>query len=91
MKTELWHVMKDGTRINVRDMSDKHLINTIAMMHRRAEVGLLVLCGGVSTCNDEPWFDEVILHGADALKEMKTRQYEAEAARRGLEQPAHRN
>lgn len=35
MKNDIW-VMRDGTEINVRDMADSHLINSINMLKRNA-------------------------------------------------------
>jgi len=78
------HTMKDGKQIKLADMSDRHLLNTISMMYRRAEAGVIVQYGGVSSSDEMPFFAEDVLYGDEALAEMNFDKYKAEAARRGL-------
>jgi hypothetical protein len=81
------HTMKDGKQIRLADMGDGHLLNTLAMMYRKAESGVVVRRGGMSIGDNEPWFDEGIVYGDEAFSEMRTAVYEAEAARRKLKTP----
>ena len=83
----MFHTMRDGKQIKLSDMSNGHLLNTISMMYRKAAEGVVVQYGGVSIGDNEPWCDQDIVHGAEALAEMKTAAYEAEAVRRGLKTP----
>lgn len=81
------HTMKDGKQIKLADMGDGHLLNTLAMMYRKAKSGVVVRRGGMSIGDNEPWFNDDIVHGDEAFAEMRTAAYEAEAARRGLKTP----
>ncbi len=80
----MMHTMKDGKKIALADMGDEHLLNTIRMMQRKAKAGLIVWSGGFLMGDNEPWFDENIMYGEEAYAIMRTSEYEAEAARRGL-------
>lgn len=77
------HVMRDGTRILIKDMEDSHLLNTIRMYKRMASNGIRVVTGGGSTAEDM-WGDVEFLIGEDAEDELNLRAYLREAKKRGL-------
>ncbi len=84
----MFHTTRDGKQIKLSDMSNGHLLNTISMMYRKAADGVVVRYGGMSIGDNESWYyDQDIVYGAEALAEMKTAAYEAEAVRRGLKTP----
>ena len=78
------HRTKTGQVMLVSDMDDKHLMNTIAMIRRKAEEGIAVICGGRGSSAEDMWADETFYKGNEALDEMGYSNYTAEALRRGL-------
>ena len=76
--------MKDGTAIDLKDMSYTHLVNTINMMERKAfGDGVLVRVGGGSLPEDV-YYEEYRLVGESALAEMNYQKYVAEKNRRNV-------
>ena len=80
----MMHTTKDGKQIALVDMSDKHLLATIAMIDRKAKTGVVIQSGGILFCHDEPWYEQHTAYGAEALDAMNAAEYAKEAARRGL-------
>ena len=65
------HKCKDGTVLEIRDMTDGHLHNTIKALERRAEEGILFRGGGGGEGPDDYWYDEEEMTGQDALDRME--------------------
>jgi hypothetical protein len=81
----MMHTQRDGTQVALTDMTDAHLLNTLARIRRRAETGVLVQFGSAFVHDDEPWSDETILYGREAWAFMHGDAYAHEARRRGLQ------
>jgi hypothetical protein len=77
------HTTKGGRTILIKDMTDPHLLNTIAFIKRRAKEGVLIRRGGGTTAEDI-WYDEEYIYGAEALDHLNFNAYVAEARRRNL-------
>lgn len=75
------HRMKDGTEMDLKDMSAKHLRNTINLLRQKAHEGLTISKGG-GTCAEDMWYDEYEVFDAAAWELMKGPKYEAELKRR---------
>lgn len=80
---EMVHVSSDGTRTKIKDMSNRHLLNTVRWIERQAQTGHRFVPGGGSD-PDEMWLDEEVLFGAEALEFLRYNVYVAEARRREL-------
>ena len=78
-----YHTTKDGDEIPLNKLSDRHLINIIKLIERRARQGITVFAGGGDS-PDDFWYDEERLKGLDALEEMNYFDYMDEYNRRGL-------
>lgn len=77
------HTTRDGTRMRIADMDDRHLLNTTRMLERVAEQGVLKMMGG----GDSPenfWYDEEVVYGSEALEALGYDAYVTEARRRKL-------
>jgi hypothetical protein len=83
---EYTHVTKNGEKILLKDLNLSHLQNIINLIERKAEEGLKVMYGGGHTY-DEMWYDEEILYGEDAKKELGYHHYIKELKRRENTKP----
>jgi hypothetical protein len=75
--SEFLHTTKDGRKIRLDEMSNRHLDNTIAMLKRISEAGLVVGYGGGHD-TDEMWYEEDTLYGVDALRMLHYEEYLSE-------------
>lgn len=71
------HATKDGKEILISDIDDQHLLNTIALIQRKAEEGIVVRRGS------DTFYDEDHLYGRDARDELNYQAYVNEAIKRG--------
>lgn len=78
------HTTKDGKKIKLQNMTDSHLLNTIAYFKHRAKEGILVRDGGGGPEADDMWYDEYFLEGKEARNFLQINKYIQEAKRRGL-------
>jgi hypothetical protein len=65
------HKMKNGESIALKDMSNKHLINTIKLYQRKAKKGLSVSYGGYCPM----YYDEDVIYGNEALQILDYDEY----------------
>lgn len=75
--------MLDRAEIAIREMGDRHLVNTIRLLQRKAQSGITVRRGGGTTAEDM-WYDEDIVTGKRALEILHFADFIAEANKRGL-------
>ena len=76
------HTTRDGTEIDLRDMSVKHLAAYIRIMERKAKDGLCLQFGNFGICDDEPYYDSEVLYGKKALEYLNYDAYITEQFRR---------
>ena len=76
-----YHTTQNGVKIKLKDLEDSHLNNILRWMEAKANKGLKVSYGG-GTCADDMWYDEEVLYGEKALKEMDYYEYKKELNRR---------
>lgn len=84
MSNEYTHYTRDGNAIKISKMSKSHLMNTIHMIKREAEKGIVVPYGGGSFDIEDMHYEEVTLFGEEAEYYMDLHEYIDEAKRRGL-------
>jgi hypothetical protein len=82
------HRTANGGIISLSEMSDKHLLNTLKFLQRRAREGVVLRYGGGSDDSDM-WYEEDILDYEDSLAHLNYKVYEDEAKRRNLPLPPH--
>lgn len=78
------HTTRDGRKMSLHDMTDRHLANTIAHIARRATEGVKIQRGGGDAISgtDGYWYDEEVVYGDEALKALGYQHYIDEQARR---------
>ena len=76
------HTTKDGRTMELCDMTDSHLRNTIRFIERRADEGVHVLYGGGGSCAEDMWCDADTIFGKEALEHLGHADYVKELERR---------
>jgi hypothetical protein len=69
------HRTKDGEEIDIKDMEDVHLKNTIKFIERKAEEGVEVHITVSGMCGDDFYYDVELRKGADALEALNYQTY----------------
>ncbi|MDE2098356.1 MAG: hypothetical protein KGL39_13970 [Patescibacteria group bacterium] len=78
------HITKTGRKINIRDMEDGHLLNTIRLFKGKTKSGITVIVGEVNADCEERWGEVDVLIGREAAEALHLPDYIQEAKRRGL-------
>ena len=83
--SDFTHTTRDGRKVALTDMSDRHLANTIAHIARRATEGVTVHRGGGDAISgtDGSWYEEEVVHGDEALAALGYQHYIDEQEWRG--------
>lgn len=77
------HTTRQGIKIPLDKMSNSHLLNTVALIQRRAKEGLTLREGG-GTGPEDFWCAETNISGDDVLEHLHYDKYVAEARCRGI-------
>ena len=79
------HITKDGREMLISDMDDKHLLNTIKWIGRRAKEGFYVKCGfAYGDSHKDYYYDEYHYQGKEAQEHLNYSSYVEEANKRGI-------
>ncbi len=78
------HTTANGEEIEIKDMTDRHLINTCNFIKKIALEGVRIEYGGCGCTADEMWYDCECLQGDAALKHLGYKNYHKEMVKRGL-------
>ena len=73
------HITRDGTEMDISEMSDSHLLNTINLIERKANGGVTIEYG---SGGDDPYYDRDLLFGHEALMALHYCSYVSELVRR---------
>lgn len=71
------HITKDGVKMLIKDMSMRHLENTIRNIEKRAVKGITISVGGYGDAEDM-CYDEWVATGLEALAHMNYNAYKSE-------------
>lgn len=79
MKNVLW-ITKSGSKIKIGDMTDQHIINTIRMLHRAAEVykntiPFPMFNGEMAQMYAEQEYDKLMDTSVEEIADSQCRQY----------------
>jgi len=77
-----FHKTKDGKKMLLSDLELSHLENIIKWIEKKAVDGLTIRYGGSGNCNEDMWYDEDILFGKKAKKELNYKYYKEEQKKR---------
>jgi len=76
------HITRDGTEMDISEMSDSHLINTIKLIEKKAKEGVTIEYGSL----DDPYYDRDLVFGHAALMALRYCSYVSELVKRFAEQ-----
>lgn len=82
----LIHVTQSGKQIPLDQIGDRHLLNIIKYLERKAKEGIVIKEGGGHPC--EPgtfYYEEHTIYDAKALEKLSYCEYVGEAIKRGLD------
>lgn len=79
-----YHETRTGEKIRITDITDKHLVNIIKFIKKRAKEGVDVYYGGMGTCGEDMWCDKDVLFGEEAEEHLDLSIYINELNRRNL-------
>ena len=68
------HKTKQGSQIEISDMTDDHLKATIRLIENKSKKGVKVQVGG-GNCAEDIWYDEEFIYGKDVLDKMRYSDY----------------
>ena len=78
------HTTKDGREMNISDMDDGHLLNTIKLLERRAKEGVKSAVGFYDPEGQDHYYEEDTYYGEEALYRLNYSSYVEEANRRAI-------
>lgn len=82
MAKKEYHETGDGRLIEIKHLTDEHLVNIISMIERKARDGVEVIFGGGHGDYTEMWCDVEYLDGEDVLDYFDYNKYKKEQQRR---------
>lgn len=81
------HITKDGRKIPIKELEDRHLINIVKAIKRKARTGLFIKRYGGGMDSEEIWYDEEVIWGRQVKKALHFKSYKKELKARGLKAP----
>lgn len=75
-------ITQKGEKIPFDKLTDSHLLNILKHIKKMSKEGVCVQSGGV--CDGEPWYEEDVLYGKDALWRLDYYELKKIAKQRGL-------
>lgn len=79
------HKTKDGREIPLNKIEDRHLINIIAYIKKRAQAGIPINLFAYDGGGEfGPYYDEDIIYGEEAEDYLNLKKYREELKRRGV-------
>lgn len=75
MISDIYHITKNGSKILLKDMTDKHLVNTINRIKRLAEEGVVLESGSLSFVYDDFSYDREVYYDEEAEDTLELNEY----------------